>query len=127
MNDKEFWAIVAECDWGKDFDYERIKSYLMEKFTLEQASEFAQFISDKTDTLTEFYDSKFNGEWYSGDDGFSDLRCHIVGLGEDEFNRTVENVELMRDRWKEFEYEESFWYAIPSEYDYTGKFPFDNA
>jgi hypothetical protein len=57
------------------------------------------------------------------DDGWSDCMSHIVGLGKDEFEKTLKNPELAWERsmagyGKPRGYQESFLYCIPDEEDY---------
>ena len=57
------------------------------------------------------------------DDGWSDCMSHVVGLGKEEFTRTLKNPELawkrsMTGYGKPGGYQESFLYCIPDAEDY---------
>ena len=55
------------------------------------------------------------------DDGFDDLLNHIIGLGEEEYRKNVENPKLAFDRADHRDYVESFAYCIPYPGDYARK------
>lgn len=115
MDKATFWKIVAEMGWAKPYKYDAIKKAFMVKYPVEVALEFAEVFKEVKDTLYNRLDPVITGV---SDDSFSDLLCHIIGLGESEYNAVMANRDLAQDRVDRGDYRESFSYAIPYKDDY---------
>lgn len=55
---------------------------------------------------------------YLPEDDYNDLLDHIIGLGKDEYERTLNNPELAFDRMATNNFVESFYYCVPWRDDY---------
>ena len=107
MNDDRFWEIVESCKWTSDHDYRRIEKFLLTEYTGNELLDFRTMVAVKRE---EIYNPLFDIEGV-GDDGFSDVLFHIIGMGRETYdNITVEKAQKIID---DGTYEESFSYAIP--------------
>ncbi len=108
------WNIVEKLDWGADYDCDRILNYLMDNYTKPQRRELHDFCEKKVNKLYRILD-KYSKEktgcpysYFLQDDSGSDLRCHIIGLGKEEYENVIKNPELARIRGQNREYRENF-------------------
>lgn len=120
MNEKRFWQLVKMVDWP-NCEYEKVRAMYRKLLNREECSVFRAIKSQKKNELNAI------AEWMDlgvGDDGYSDLLHHIIGLGETAFNKHIKNPQLIRDRAEQYNYEESFSYCIPydDDYDQDSKF-----
>ena len=114
-----YWKIINQCNWGMDFDCDRIKDFLINYYTKSERRELHDFCRKKIKKLYRTFEKysleKFGDKYsnfYVSDDGMSDLTAHIVGLGEEEYNKVIKNPELARKRAKNREYKENFMYSF---------------
>ena len=123
MTEEEFWKIIDNCGWGTEStDYTAIKVKLMKFFDFDALAmdEFSKEVQKKTGILYKLimaYEESSRTSCGLGDDGFSDLLAHIVGLGQTEYDAVIKEPKLAVDRAQAWEYVESFGYAVPSRYD----------
>lgn len=134
MSDIKFWRLVAEVKWPelsgeadktkKRIDCDLGKRWLILAMQLSADSLlhtlalFNKALEKKLDTLyaviakaeKQHPEVRLN---YGGDDSFSDMVHHVIGMGEDYYNKVLANPELLRD----VRYHESFSYCIPSKED----------
>jgi hypothetical protein len=118
----EFWGVIAECEWTKDFDYKRIKRSLMEKYTVEYMLPFNYWFDKKQSALgkaIEAHEEEHGrGKFpYSGDDGWSDMLAHVMGSGQKYYEAVIADPSILYT----LNVKESFSYAVPSSYDYERK------
>ena len=76
---------------------------------------FTAFVRGKARELRDVinaYEEKSGKSCGTGDDGFSDLCYHIVGLGETVYNATIARPQLAINRAQKNNYEESFAYVL---------------
>ena len=107
MNNDRFWEIVENCKWTSDHDYRRIEKFLLTEYTGNELLDFRTMVVEKRE---EIYGPLFDVEGV-GDDGFSDVLFHIIGMGRETYdNITLEKAQKIID---DRTYEESFSYAIP--------------
>lgn len=112
----DFWSFTEPYGWGtKTTDFKEIKKDLMRRLTAEQAHAFRKSFEEYRGAL---YKACFHTVEGCGDDSFSDLISHIVGLGRKEYEATLANPRLAQNRCRENKYTESFAYAIPSKDSY---------
>jgi len=121
MNDKTFWALVKEQNWpatAKNTDYEKARFFT--NHTVEVCGEYRKTIREKYLNL---HDAMVSWERNShrhvpcGDDGYSDLLNHIIGLGQKIYEASLKNPTLIFNRAEKGMYVESFYYVVPGEYD----------
>ena len=116
MTDKEFWDIIEPYGWGtKTTDYKAIKIDLMRRLSPDQAVS----LKDKFLSLREALDQRM-GIFIEGlgDDSYSDLLAHIIGMGREEYAAVMANPLKGKQRSDNLEYTESFLYSLPYETDY---------
>jgi hypothetical protein len=117
----QFWAEVERIGWKdknpKKF-YKKIELDLLTRWDNEFIENFRNHMSTFTSKLSRAIERVEHSEGVScgcGDDGFSDLIHHVVGLGRETFERELADPMLAIKRGKEYRYVESFSYAIPYE------------
>lgn len=108
----EFWAEVAKMGWNKKGDFHRIEKMLLKTWTVKQAARMRTVFDGLMSQLYKKLDKHVDGV---GDDSFSDLRAHIIGLGKAEFDRVMEDPSLAQKRINANDFIESFAYALPYE------------
>lgn len=119
MIDTKFWELVTFVGWPCDTD--KAKHKLMQKYTkeeLEEASNLARKFAGKLYKLVEEKIEAKGGSLGLGDDSFSDLMRHIVGLGKEEYEKHLKNVKLIQKRADKGDYEECFTYCFPHDSDW---------
>jgi hypothetical protein len=117
----EFWKLVAELNWGhkadgpgKTADYNKGKKILMQRLDVAMAERFSNTFSELSAKL---YKPLYSLEGMS-DDSYSDFRAHIIGLGQEEFEKALANPKSQEQRAAKHQYVESFSYCIPYKDDY---------
>lgn len=115
MTTEQFWTIVATLGWGMKADTTSIKLALMRQLTPAQAEAFdARFCA-----LRAALDKKIaKAVDCLGDDSYTDLCAHIIGLGEAEYTATLARPSKARARAAAGNFAESFAYVIPNDRDY---------
>lgn len=111
----EFWQAVSEMGWGRKADHEKIKVALLAKWSPEKAEEMHDTFDALRNPLYAVCDKVVEG---LGDDGFSDLLAHIIGLGKEEYERVLLNPQLAAQRANKYDFTESFSYCLPFKQDY---------
>lgn len=112
----EFWAEVAKIGWGtKTTDIRKVKLALLRTWTPEKAARVREVFYALSRHLYRVLDKVVDGV---GDDGFDDLRAHIIGLGRKEFERVLKKPTLAQERINRRDYVESFSYCLPHGEDY---------
>lgn len=117
MTDQEGWQLIQTIGWGtKTTDYDAIAKEMFSNLGTEKANQLSVFVSDRVNELgvaVDNYERENNISLEVGsDDGFSDLRYHIVGMGQKEFVKCMGNPLKMQERYKKNQYKESFAYAF---------------
>ena len=112
-----FWEAVTDLDWaGTEGDYKLLERGILENWDDDFTREFDTLLREKTGHLYGVIDTyeKRNGvSCECGDDGFDDLRAHIVGLGKEEYDAVLADPMRAVTRGQASDYIESFSYAIP--------------
>ena len=118
--DDLFWYVVDLVDFKNDDDYNRVKKYLLD------LNRFAGVPSEAINLISKVLNFKSNSLDISSDggrgidvsdDGWSDLRGDVISRGKDFFNNAMNNSDIMKKMADEYDYTESFFYAIPYEYE----------
>ena len=113
----KYWDMVLELDWPRSASQDkRIKTMLC--FTQKHRSalsDFTKFVRNKARELRDVinsYEEKTGKSCNVGDDGFSDLCYHIVGLGKTQFKAVIARPQLALKRAQQGNFEESFAYML---------------
>lgn len=116
------WTEIEKLGWGTwSSDYEKVWTLMHKLYTPETIKQLRRFASGR---VAELY--KRIEEWESNndthlnigsDDGLNDVTWHVVGMGETEFKRVIEEPYLLEMRYNaergSFEgYQESFAYCF---------------
>lgn len=115
MEDQKFWEMVASFNWPHD-DCDVAKARAMRTYTQDQIREFDQEFGKKRSDVGQALEHWQKGrevDYFLGSDGFSDLTCHIVGLGNEVYEASIADPSLIAKRAETNDYVESFSYAIP--------------
>jgi hypothetical protein len=122
ITDAEFWKIVSDINWA---DKKKDQEHTKEKLALLWGPEKSEAVHTKASSFTsalyraiEHWEREEDGHVDASDDGMSDLTNHIVGLGEEEFNRVMKTPQLAAERASRCDYRESFGYLIPSKFTF---------
>lgn len=102
IEDYEFWKVVDDLGWAtKTFDYEKLNQQLIEsKYNMRSLIEiFYRYKVILKSTIFQ-WENITNTRLGIGDDSFDDLVSHIIGLGQEEYERVMANPELAYDRAK---------------------------
>ncbi len=110
----EGWSIIKELGWGTDTtDYEVLKVVLTKKYSKDKIKQLEKFAITKANELQHAFNVMTTDVIDLGDDNFSDLIFHIVGLGKEEYERVMKNKQLAVERADAYDFEESFLYIFP--------------
>lgn len=106
-----FWEKVAEIGWGtKTTDYDQIKAKILRAWTPAFTASFRERKRELNDKLYKRLDPVITGV---SDDGFMDLRDHIIGLGRETYEAVMKDPAVAQKIVDEHSYRESFSYALP--------------
>jgi len=112
-----FWEAVAEIGWGtKTTDYKVVERGILENWDNEFISSFESTLREHCDKLArkvENYEDRNDVSCQCGDDSFSDLTHHVVGLGKEAYEAAMKDPMLVVKRGQEYKYTESFNYCLP--------------
>lgn len=127
MNDQNFWWIIQETGWGKfDFNYKRIKAYLMGRMDFKTSETFMKTYEKKYSDLEKRIDKYLDDREtlmrghrlpFTGDDSFRDMVAHVIGLGKEFYEWAINDPSIIRS----VDIKESFSYCLPTERDYQQK------
>lgn len=115
----DYWKIIEFANWGKRTDYKKIGKEMFSVFKPEIIKETEEFyrekLSELKDILKNHAEKKTgnrHGYYTVSDDGFWDLRAHIIGLGKEYYNQVLENPELAKELADNRGYVENFGYIF---------------
>jgi hypothetical protein len=120
----QFWAIVAEINWGENhrtIDINKMKLRLMRKYTQEQLDQADDRVREMTSALaraTRAWEKGPGREIDAYGDSWDDLLNHIVGCGREEYEAAVADPGKVAERYNSGDYWESFAYCFPWSEDY---------
>lgn len=121
MSESEFWKIVEDAGWGRSYKYDAIKKALMLKLKPKEADELNRMVGIMKGRLSKAVEDweRATGEHLDAyGDSWGDLLAHVVGLGKREYERNLRDPSLLKKRYHQGKYVESFDYAIPTSKDY---------
>lgn len=114
-----YWKIIELANWKEDKDYKEIGTLWKKILKPEIIEETEKFYSEKLSEIKEVLEThalektgKRYGYYGVSDDGFWDLSAHIIGLGEDFYNRVLQNPEIAKELADNRDYEENFGYIF---------------
>jgi len=118
MGDSEFWKEVEAIKWARpSTNYRDISKKLLLEWTPEKAKAFHEKMNQLRGKLYKaITDAEKRGvieQIPVGDDSFSDLLHHIIGLGKREYDAVMKDPKKALDRVRRDDFVESFGYAIP--------------
>lgn len=118
----DFWKFVDEADWGGSGDYDAISEKMFAKYGAKKMEEFNAVFRKLKDALgkaVEKWEKAEGKRLPIGDDGYDDLRAHIIGLGKAEYDLALKSPEKVYSRAKNGTYEESFAYVFHKPQGYS--------
>lgn len=133
MKAHEAWKLIGEMNWGMSSNSCVMAKKWYREIGPRKMTELHKFVALRAEELyaaVQRHESETGDTLEVGsDDGFSDLRYHIVGQGLEVFEANLENPILMAERCKMGEYKESFDYVFfkPTVIVPTGKKAFKKA
>jgi hypothetical protein len=117
MTDARFWELVELAKWP--CNHEKAKIMYRKLLSKEECKEFRKIKSKYYNRMDAYISEKDENELGVGDDGYNDLIHHIIGLGEDNYKKCINDFKLV-EKLSET-YKESFDYCIPYDSDYDEK------
>jgi len=116
-----FWSTTEPLGWGTETtDYKVIEKRLLRELDRAQAVALRGTFHVLEGRLSKAIGPVVEG---LGDDSFSDLLAHVIGLGRGEYERVLANPQLAQARVDAYDFEESFAYALPFESSYESLKP----
>lgn len=116
-NPELFWEAVTDIGWGtKTTDFRAVEKAILESWDNEFIYSFnrrSTVLYQELAAKVEAYEDLNDVSCGCGDDGFSDLIHHVVGLGKEEYEKALADPMLVVKRGCNYEYVESFSYCIP--------------
>lgn len=119
LTDNECWALVEEINWGekyKEIDTTNVKFGLALRLGEENSEVLRAFVNRRVHEMmraVEKYERKIDKTTGLGDDSFSDLTSHIVGMGRATFEDYLQNPEKAFQLGVSLKFGESLFYCIP--------------
>jgi hypothetical protein len=116
MPEAAFWRLVEQLGWGRtSTDISALAQELARKLSPLELEAMSGRLFDLRSALSrhleEWEERKGKQQIQAGDDSFSDLVCHIIGLGELEYRRVLAKPQLAAKRARAGDYKESFDYV----------------
>jgi hypothetical protein len=126
MDETLFWEFIDFLNWEKisknpeNFDKNLVFIKLIRKYGKMGCDEAFHYHRKKYRSLIEIVNTyKYLNnitDSFSGDDGLWDVTAHVVGLGKEEYWKSVKNPEYLLSRWQNGDYVECFSYWIPKKH-----------
>lgn len=117
--DTKYWSMIAELDWANIHKTKgaRITNTikLVRKYKPSELKALRSFVSarySELDTAVSAYEEKTGKSTGCGDDGYSDLLHHVIGLGQKSFDAAMQRPGSVITRGIAGNYTESFAYTL---------------
>jgi hypothetical protein len=112
-----FWSLVDGIGWGNKSKNDDDVEMFLKDFPLSVVKKSLEIAIEKRKhlkvVLDEYEKSKGKGNyWGIGDDGYWDLRAHIVGLGKETYEKCLEDPEIAKKIADERSFIENFEYGF---------------
>ncbi len=117
----DFWRIVTPLGWGiRTTDYKALELALMQQLTPADATALRHLFRGLIERLYEkLHTARRPQDLELGDDSTDDLLAHIIGLGELEYELSLQDDGgRIMNRARKNDFVESFAYVFPSDEDY---------
>ena len=123
MDINRFWSLVEQIDWAtrSKGSTDEGKRFVLGLLSQEEAEAFRDQMQALESDLSRRFDAYAaeKGVQYGlGDDSWSDMLSHIIGLGREEYEANLAHPSLALARANAGDYRESFHYIIPWGDDY---------
>ena len=117
MTEPRFWQLVAQANWP-DEDYNTAKLRYLQTVKRKEGHEFTHLVVEMYCLLDNFIGVRVHN-LAVGDDSYSDLLHHIIGLGQEQFMAHLKSYAKIKARAKApydsaKGYKESYQYAVPT-------------
>lgn len=121
-DNKIMWAIIEGMNWAGRCNesriYDTMKIEFMRRYREETAKNVQDFVTARYSELYKEY-NKFSetgstAGHFGGDDSFSDMMHHVIGMGEKTFKSVMKDM----NKLNKIKFVESFSYALPYSDDY---------
>lgn len=116
LTTQKAWSLIEEMGWGsRTVDYKHLSETYFKLLGHKGMMLLEKFVNARVSDLwvaVKNYEHDNGSLEVGSDDGFSDLRYHIVGMGKDEFDVCMADPKKMEIRHKKGEYKESFAYVF---------------
>jgi hypothetical protein len=118
---KDYWFQVTLIGWGKyTTDYNQVSKDIREMLTENEVQQLRTFVVERQAELydaIEKWEKSHSRLDIGSDDGLNDVTAHIVGLGETEFKKCINDPTLIEKRYNApygslTGYKESFLYCF---------------
>lgn len=118
MTEERFWEIVESFHWEDDErDHDRRRVELLHTLCYDELVELQQKFREKKTELGDI-EKRFGREVHGvSDDGWDDVRAHVIGCGREEYELTLNDIDRLQKRIDDHDYRESFAYCIPFPHD----------
>jgi len=120
-SEEEFWKFVEWVGWKgfkKGYKVNKEKKRILKKYGKKKALRLYQRYTILYDQLNKRCNVVFGGMVR---DSRWDAQAHTIGLGKEEYYKTMKDPTIVYDRYKKYDYLENFCYILPSEADYNRK------
>ena len=121
------WKEIEPLGWGTwSNDFHIVGRLMWKLYTPDTILALRQFVAAQVTKLygaVDVYEKQYYRRLNIGsDDGKNDVMHHVVGMGEAEFNRVIQNIILLEDRYNaDYDtpegYRESFSYCFLTDRD----------
>ena len=117
-SEDKLWELVELAHWPCNVD--KTKIMYLKKLSEEECEQFRKLVSKAFGLLdrTISDNEQISDNLGVGDDGYSDLIYHIVGLGREQYYKHLNNLKLVEKLANSSKYVESFSYCLPYKDDY---------
>lgn len=115
-DDSVAWGLIEQMGWNKTADPKKIAKFWFDQLGKGDMEALSDFVSARVNELGQAV-TKWELETgksieIGSDDGYSDVRYHIVGMGKGVFDDNIRNPELVGSRYRANQYQESFAYVF---------------
>lgn len=97
MSEDYFWEVISRMDYGSDLNYNRIKNTFKNEITPEFKKIYNKLYSQLENRIDEMLQNEGINNYEDlidlGDDSFGDMIAHIIGLGKDEYEKCMLNIQ----------------------------------
>lgn len=97
MSEDYFWELISRMDYGSDLNYKRIKNTFKDEITVRFKVIYNKLYSQLESRIDEMLQNNGINNYEDlidlGDDSLGDLIAHIIGLGKDEYEKCMLDIQ----------------------------------